>query len=143
MSAGFLLDTNVVSEARRSRPDPHVAEWIRKHQYRLYVSVLVVGEITQGVERLRRRDREQAERHEAWLEAVVRLYRGRILPVSQDVAEEWGRVQARPDSPPKIDGLMAATAVVHGLTVVTRNAADFGRAGVPVVNPFGPVARNS
>jgi predicted nucleic acid-binding protein len=138
MSTGFLVDTNVVSELRRPRPDRHAAEWIRAHQHQLYVSVLAIAEIRQGVERLRLRDPRQAERQGAWLDQVVRLYQGRILAVTQRVAEEWGRVQARPDRPPKIDGLMAATAVVHRLTVVTRNVADFSGAGVPVVDPFEP-----
>lgn len=138
MSAGFLLDTNVISEGRRARPDEHAVRWILAHEHRLYVSVLVIGELAQGVERLRRKDPAQAERHAGWLEGVIRLYGNRILPVSQAVAEEWGRFQARPDAPPEIDGLIGATASVHRLTVATRNVADFSRAGAPVVNPFEP-----
>jgi predicted nucleic acid-binding protein len=103
----------------------------------LYISVLVVGEIRQGIERLRRRDVRQAEVYEAWLDVLRRVYRDRVIPITIEVAEEWGRLNV-PDPIAGIDGLMAATAKVHDLTLVTRNSADVARAGVRVLNPFEP-----
>ena len=96
---------------------------------------LVVGEIQQGVTRLRRKDPRQAAAYEAWLGKLRHEFAGRVLPVSQEVALEWGRLSAA-NPPPVIDGLMAATARVHGLTVVTRNVADFEPTGVALLNPF-------
>jgi hypothetical protein len=102
----------------------------------LFLSVLVVGEIRLGVERLRRRDPVQAETLGRWLGEVHSTYADRILPVTSGVAEEWGRLNV-PDPLPVIDGLLAATANVHGLTLVTRNTTDLARGGVQVFNPFG------
>jgi toxin FitB len=136
--AGFLLDTNVISEARRKRPDANVEAWLRTvPEAELYVSVLVVGEIRQGIERLRRRDPSQAVVFETWLSALLRGYADRILPVTAEVAEEWGRLNA-PDPLPVIDGLMAATAKLRGWTFVTRNVADLTGRGVRLLNPFAP-----
>jgi predicted nucleic acid-binding protein len=101
----------------------------------LYLSVLVVGEIRRGVERLRRRDTRQAEVYSAWLAKLRRDYAERTLPVTVAVAEDWARVSV-PDPPPVIDGLLAATARVNGLTFVTRNTADVERTGISLLNPF-------
>ena len=101
----------------------------------LFVSVLVVGEIQQGVTRLQKREPRQAAVFEAWLKKLQREFADRLLPVSQDVALEWGRLSAG-DPLPVVDGLLASTARVHGLTVVTRNVDDFEPTGVPVLNPF-------
>ena len=101
----------------------------------LYLSVLVIGEIRQGIEGLRRRDPLQAGRLEVWLAGLRRDYAGRILPVDMEVAEEWGRMNA-PDPISSRDGLMAATAKVRGMTFVTRNTADVERTGVALLNPF-------
>jgi toxin FitB len=132
----FLLDTNVVAEVRKARADARVLDWYDGvDDAELFVSVLVVGEIQQGVTRLRRKDPRQAAAYEAWLARLRREFADRILPVTQDVALEWGRQSAR-DPLPVVDGLMAATAVVFGLTVATRNVSDFERAGVTVFNPF-------
>jgi predicted nucleic acid-binding protein len=98
----------------------------------------VLGEIRQGIERIRRRDPAQAEALERWLEGLVAGYRDRILPVTADVAQEWGRLAASPQPPPAVDGLLAATARVHRLVLVTRNVGDVAGTGVPVVNPFEP-----
>lgn len=133
----YLLDTNVVSELRRRRPDPTVSAWfdsVRSHD--LHLSVLVVGEIRQGVERLARRDAEQAAAYEKWLLELVDLYGERIVPVDGAVADLWGRLNA-PDPLPVVDGLLAATALVHGWTLVTRNTADLARTGVRLLDPFG------
>ncbi len=102
----------------------------------LYLSALVLGEVRRGVERLKRCDPVQAETYEAWLDAVLRDYADRILPVDAEIAEEWGRMSV-PDPVPIVDGLMAATAKVRGMTFVTRNTADVARTGVRLLNPFG------
>lgn len=133
----YLLDTNVLSEVRKPRGDERVRRWISSAPVSdLYLSVLVVGEIRRGVERLKRRDPEGARVYEAWLDTVLNDYADRILPVDAEVAEEWGRMSV-PDPVPIVDGLMAATAKVRGMTFVTRNTADVERTGVRLLNPFG------
>jgi toxin FitB len=133
----YLLDTNVLSEARRPRGNEGVKRWISSaHTADLYLSVLVAGEIRRGIERLKRRDPIGAEVYEAWLGTVLRDYADRILPVDAEIAEEWGRMSV-PNPIPIVDGLMAATAKVRGMTFVTRNTADVERTGVRVLNPFG------
>lgn len=99
--------------------------------------MLVVGEIRQGIERLRRRDPEQAEIFDAWLGRLMRDYADRIVPVTAEVAGEWGRMNV-PDPLPAVDGLMAATAKARGMTFVARNTADVARTGARLLNPFGP-----
>jgi predicted nucleic acid-binding protein len=132
----FLLDTNVLAELRKPRPHPAVVAWYNGvGEEELFLSVLVVGEIQQGVTRLRRKDPPQANAYERWLGKLRREFADRVLPVSQDVALEWGRLSAG-DPLPVVDGLLAATALVHGLTVVTRNVGDFKPTGVAILNPF-------
>lgn len=132
----FLLDTNVVSEIRKRSPHPGVAEWFDSVSAAdLHLSVLVVGEIRQGIERLALRDPVQATVFERWLSRLVHDYCDRIVPVNSDVAEAWGRLNV-PDPLPVVDGLLAATALVHGWTLVTRNEADVRRTGVRLLNPF-------
>jgi predicted nucleic acid-binding protein len=133
----FLLDTNVVSEFRKKSPDPGVVDWLKSvKSAQLYLSVLVVGEIKQGVERLASRDPKQAAAIDDWRQRLVRGYSDRIVPVSLEVAEAWGRLNAS-GLLPLADGLMAATALVHDWTFVTRNTADVERTGVRLLNPFG------
>lgn len=133
----YLLDTNVLSEARRPQGDEGVKGWLSSVPAgELYLSALVIGEVRRGVERLKRRDPVQAETYEAWLGAVLHDYADRILPVDAEVAEEWGRMSV-PDPVPIVDGLMAATAKVRGMTFVTRNTADVARTGARLLNPFG------
>lgn len=132
----YLLDTNVVSELRRKRPAPSVTRWldgVRADE--LFLSVLVIGELRRGVELLRRKDSGSAERINDWLDELSTRFRDRILPISQPVADRWGRLGV-PDPIPAVDALMAATALAHGLTLVTRNVGDFARTGVPLVDPF-------
>ena len=133
----FLLDTNVISEVRKEhRCNAGVASWFAGvSDADLFVSVVVTGEIRQGIERLRRRDSRQAEILERWLEDVVTSYADRVLPIDGRVADAWGRLSpVRPI--PVIDGLLAATARVHDMTLVTRNTPDVEGLGVPVLNPF-------
>jgi hypothetical protein len=101
----------------------------------MFLSVLVVGEIRRGVENVRRKDPTQAQTLDAWCGRVVIAFNGRILPVTQEIAETWGRLSA-PDKLPLIDGLLAATAIVHDLILVTRNTRDVARTGVKLLNPF-------
>ena len=132
----FLLDTNVISEARGPRGDANVKAWLASVPAdNLYLSVLVVGEIRGGRERLRRRDPVQADAYEGWLATLRRDYADRLLPVTAEVADEWGRMNVS-DPVPVVDGLMAATAKVKCLTLVTRNTADIERSGVRILNPF-------
>jgi len=132
----YLLDTNVLSETRRPRGDEGVKRWVSSTPADdLYLSVLVVGEVRRGIERLKRRDPDQAEVYEAWLSTVLRDYADRILPVDAEAADEWGRMSV-PDPVPIVDGLMAATAKARGMTFVTRNTADVERTGVALLDPF-------
>lgn len=132
----YLLDTNVVSDVRRRTPNAGVVRWFESvRSADLYLSVLVVGEIRQGVERLARRDPDRAAPYEKWLLDLLDLYGDRVVPVTADVAEEWGRLNV-PDQLPVVDGLLAATALVHDWILVTRNTADVARSGVRLLNPF-------
>lgn len=133
----FLLDTNVVSEARKgSRADIGVMRWLSTVAAEdLYVSVLVIGEVRQGIEGLRGRDPAQAGHLETWLAGLRRRYADRILPIDEEIAEEWGRMNA-PNPIYSRDGLMAATVKVRNMTFVTRNTADVARTGARLLNPF-------
>ena len=132
----FLLDTNVISEARKPRGDTGVRAWISSvDSEELYLSVLVLGEIRRGIELLRRTDQTQASTYELWLQSLTNEYSGRVLPITPEVAEEWGRINV-PNYMPIVDGLMAATAKTRNMTLVTRNTADVERSGVRLLNPF-------
>jgi len=133
----FVLDTNVVSEPRkRSRADASVMRWFDSVETDdLYISVLVIGELRQGIEGLRRRDPVQAGHLESWLAGLRRGYADRILPVDLEAAEEWGRMNV-PDPISTRGGLMAATAKVRNMTFVTRNTSDVARTGARLFNPF-------
>lgn len=133
----YLIDTNIISEVRKAdRCDPGVAHWwTQAAETDLWLSALVLGEIRKGIELARRRDPQKARAIEAWLDEVVAGFADRILAVDVAVAAEWGRMTAiRPV--PVIDALLAATAKVNGLTLVTRNAADVAGLDVEVLNPF-------
>jgi predicted nucleic acid-binding protein len=135
--SGFLLDTNVASETRKlRRADPGVLSWLESvDAAELFLSVLVVGEIRKGVELARPRDPVRARALERWLAELERSFWDRVLPVTTTVADQWGRLCAlRPTS--TIDGLLAATALVHDLTLVTRNLGDVAHTGARLLNPF-------
>ena len=133
----FLLDTDVISELRKGeRADSNVLEWFSTlEDEEILLSVLTIGEIRRGIESIRLRDRDAAAALDGWLHRLVAQYGDRILPVDQSIADEWGRFNV-PDPIPVIDGLLAATAKIHGLTLATRNVRDVGRTGVRLVNPF-------
>jgi predicted nucleic acid-binding protein len=138
---GFLLDTNVVSELRKGRrANAHVRAWLESVDTEsIFLSVLVTGEIRRGIEASRARDPDAAAALDRWLGALVRAYEGRILPVDAAVADAWGRIDAA-GRLPAVDGLLAATARVHDLVLVTRNVRDVRRSGVAVLDPFEQAA---
>lgn len=132
----YLLDTNILSEVRRPRGDEGANRWISSTpDADLYLSVLVIGEIRRGIERLKGRDPDQAVVYEAWLDTIARDYAERVLPIDTETADEWGRMSPT-DPIPVVDGLMAAMAKVRGMTFVTRNTADVERSGARLLNPF-------
>ena len=133
----YLIDTNIISEVRKGRLcDPHVAEWYRQvRDEDLFLSVLVIGEIRQGIERLKPRNTRRAQALEQWLEELLRSYGDRVLPVDERVAQNWGRLNAR-DTFSVVDSLLAATAEAYGLIFVTRNLKDIERSGVRSITPF-------
>lgn len=139
----FLLDTNVVSELRRPLPDARVLRWLESTaSVDLHLSVLAAGEIRRGIELLRPREPDRAARLETWLEGLVASYADRLLPVSASVADTWGRFASlRPL--PVADGLMLATAQVHGLTLVSREAPALADLGVPTLSPWEGLGQGS
>ena len=134
----YLVDTNVISEARKGRrADPGVLSFLRGiHAEELCLAVQTVGELRQGIERLRRRgDLPQAELLEKWLGALVQDYDDRILDFDLDAAQVWGALMAhQPQN--AVDRQIAAIALLHDLVVVTRNVDDFQGTGVKTLNPF-------
>ena len=133
----YLLDTNVISELRkRERGHLSVIRWAASvDPVSLFTSVLVIGEIRRGIELKRRTDMAQAIALEAWLERMRTGLVGRIIPVDERIADAWGRLGV-PDAIPAIDGMLAATAIVHDLTVVSRNLGDLSRTAARVFDPF-------
>jgi toxin FitB len=133
----YLLDTNVIAELRKGRrADARMTAWLEPIEPdQIYLSVLTIGEVRRGIDSVRRRDAAAARALERWLRRLLAEHADRILPVDVAVAEEWGRLNV-PDPVPVIDGLLAATARVHGLVLATRNVKDVHRTGVDLVNPF-------
>ena len=137
----YLIDTNVLSEWRKgARANACLVTWMsRVPQMHLFLSVLVIGEVRCGIEGIRTRDATQAAALEEWLARICQTFEGRILPVTRQIAETWGRLST-PDPLSDVDGLLAATAITHDLTLVTRNTRDVARTGVRLLNPFEPQA---
>jgi predicted nucleic acid-binding protein len=138
---GFLVDTNVLSELRKgTRADANVQRWFEGvDENAIFLSVLVTGEIRRGIEAIRKRDSRAASALERWLDDLMRAHADRVLPVDAATADEWGRLDAQ-GSLPVVDGLLAATARVRDLTLVTRNVRDVARTGVDLLDPFAPTA---
>jgi hypothetical protein len=136
----YLIDTNVISEGRKgARANAGVRDFFKRvasNQLPVFLSVVTVGELRRGVELIRHRgDVAQANRLEKWLQLLLRHYEDYILDVDADVAQLWGRLRV-PHYENALDKLIAATALIHNLTVVTRNHDDFSKTGVRVLNPF-------
>jgi predicted nucleic acid-binding protein len=134
----FLINTDVLSGLSKRRRDPHVEAWLaRQRANTLFLSVVTVGEIERGIALQQRQNPGFAAALAAWLEHVLAAYGDRVLPFDLGAARRWGGLSAilgRDDADPRI----AATALEHGLTVVTRNGADFEPTGVPILDPFNP-----
>ena len=133
----YLVDTNVLSELRRREPDANVLRWMSaRPATTLYLSVLTVGELRKGIEMLAESERKRALLD--WLDIELpAFFSGRILPIDEAVADRWGQLVAEAARPlPAIDSLLAATALTHGLTLVTRNLRDFQPLNLPVLNPW-------
>jgi predicted nucleic acid-binding protein len=133
----YLLDTNVISELRRSRPDASVLAWLQGvSDADLYLSAVTMGELQAGVEFTRAQEPDRAREMEAWIDRVAGTYN--VLAADAPVFRCWARVLRRGSDSSMEDGLIAATAVVHRLTLVTRNPPDFEKFGVKALNPFEP-----
>ena len=135
----YLLDTNIISEVRKGdRCDPHVARWYASiDDSAIYLSALVLGEIRKGLETARPRNPAKAAMLEHWLADVIEAFEGRIFPVDAAIADEWGRMSAIRTAP-VVDGLLAATAKIHRLTLATRNTKDVAGLGCMTLDPFQP-----
>jgi predicted nucleic acid-binding protein len=136
----YLLDTSIISEVGKGQQsDRNVAAWYDSMPLEsLCISALVIGEIRAGVEKLRVRQAERAVAFERWLVLVVDLFANRIIGIDRRIAEQWGRLNAYRRRP-AVDGLIAATAIAHGMIVVTRNVRDFADTGAEILNPFEPL----
>ena len=131
----YLLDTNVVSELRKPKPHGAVLAWFeRLEDTQLHLSAVTLGEIQSGIELTREQDPAKALEIEAWLEMVATAYN--VLPMDAAAFRAWARLMHRKSDTVYEDAMIAATAQIHGLTVVTRNVADFKAFGVPLLNPF-------
>jgi len=136
VAAGYLLDTNVVSETRKNRPDSGVTAFLTAADSAgLFLSVLTLGELRKGVEARRKTDPLAADRLGAWVDTIETEFADRLLCVDAATAKVWGELSAG-RSLPVIDTLIAATAIRHGVTLVTRNTGDFESTGAPLVDPW-------
>ena len=138
--SGFLLDTNVLSELIKPKPDAKVVQWIEgTNEASMFLSVLTLGEIRNGIARLRSGARRG--RLESWLQVDLReRFQDRILPINEAIADRWGAISAAAAAKgkplPVIDALLAATALHHDLMLVTRNGSDVAASGVVILNPW-------
>ena len=136
MSGAYLLDTNVVSELRKQRPHGAVLAWLQSlEDADLHLSAVTLGEIQAGIELTREQDPSKADEIETWLALVAEAYN--VVPMDAAVFRAWARLMHRKSDTLYEDAMIAATAQVHGLTVATRNVADFKALGIEVFNPFG------
>lgn len=136
----YLIDTNIISEARKkNRANRGVEEFFSRaaaDETPLYLSVITFGELRRGTDLIYYRgDTLQAQQLEAWLQSLLIEYADRILPIDEEIAQLWGRLRV-PHPAHALDKQIAATALIYGLTVVTRNQRDFEATGVPILNPF-------
>lgn len=135
MTRMYLLDTNVVSELRKPKPHGAVLAWLRGvDDVQLHLSAVTIGEIQAGIELTREQDGAKADEISAWLELVASSYN--VLPMDDRAFRIWAQLMHRKSGTTYEYAMIAATARVHGLTVVTRNVADFKGFGVPLINPF-------
>ncbi|HLG73644.1 MAG TPA: type II toxin-antitoxin system VapC family toxin [Chloroflexota bacterium] len=133
----YLLDTNIISETRKPRPHAGVLAWLREvPSEQLYLSAVTLGELQSGVELTREQDASKADEIERWIDSVPSV--AQVLAMDTDVFRTWARLMHRRPNQLAMDAMIAATAVVHGLTVATRNVRDFEVFGVSLVNPFEP-----
>lgn len=131
----FVFDTNVASELRRRKPHGAVLEWLNHvPREQIYLSAVTLGELQTGVERTRERDRAKAVEIDEWIDALAKAFN--VLPMDEQAFRLWARLMHGKSDHLMEDAMIAATAIVHGMTVVTRNVADFEPFGVPTVNPF-------
>ncbi|OQX01618.1 MAG: VapC toxin family PIN domain ribonuclease [Desulfobacteraceae bacterium IS3] len=135
----YLLDTCLISELSKSVPNQKVIEWLKKiSSDSLFLSVITIGEIRKGLSKLQ--SSEKKERLTDWLDTLLKLYRKRILSIDLRIAEKWGLLQGNAEKIGKpmssVDSLLAATAIVNNLTLVTRNESDFEVGEVPIINPW-------
>ncbi|KKB11651.1 hypothetical protein VE25_11730 [Devosia geojensis] len=134
--SGFLIDTNVVSETRKRNASPAAMDYLsRLESEHTYISVLTLGELRRGVVAKQATDKIMAAEFQSWLDDIEREYVGRTLTITAEIAHRWGEITSD-RTRPVVDSLIAATAIVHGLTVVTRNVRDYQTLGIPVINPW-------
>ena len=133
----FLLDTNIVSELAKARPNSNVIAWLGSvPSTDLFLSVITLGEIRKGIERRRMTSLQDAARLEAWFTTLVLRYHSRILAFDEQTADQWGRLMALHPTVPVEDGQLVATALQHGLTLATRNVRHVSDTSVVYVDPF-------
>lgn len=133
---GYLLDTNVVSETRKLRPDARVGAFLDSLEAeQMFVSVITLGELRKGAAMRARSDREAADELSRWIERLGESFSARIVSIDTEIADRWGRLGAA-RARPVIDTLLAATAIVHNLTLATRNTRDVADTGARIVNPW-------
>lgn len=131
----YLLDTNIISELRRPKPHGSVIQWIEAvDDSDLHLSAVTIGEIQAGIERARETDPAKAESIQLWLDQIAQSYN--ILPMNAAAFRLWARLMHRRSDTLYEDAMIAATASIHNLTIVTRNIADFTSFGLPLINPF-------
>lgn len=137
----YLIDTCVISELISKQPNPNVVDWVDSlEREQVYLSVITIGEITKGIEKLPESERKRNLR--AWLEHdLFPRFHGRILPLDTNVLIRWGgliaQLEAGGNPMPAIDSLIAATVLTHAITLVTRNVSDFESTGIEIINPWG------